>query len=151
MLLVALALCLPVDATAEYYRYETENGSVAFTDDPEQIPTRYRDSAVPLAEQSLHDYERTTRVEPDARRQAAPETDRAIQPQVEAPAETVTLSAGEGMNFDVPANSVEPIRIEKRIMRPHPDGKGTAEYTIVRQGDRVLMEVVEPVLDWIEP
>lgn len=150
ILLGALGMCLPLPAAADYYRYETDNGSIAFTDDPEQIPARYRDSARPMAEQSLHDWERTTRVEPGAHPKPAPQV-RSATPDAAAGTEVVTLDAGHDLDVDVSVRSDEPITIDKRVMRPDPDGKGTVEYTVVRQGDRVLMEVREPVLDWIEP
>lgn len=150
LLLGALGFCLPLTAGADYYRYETDNGSIAFTDDPEQIPTRYRDAAVVVLEQSLHDWNRTTHVEPAPRpaRRNVPEP---LRPLESRPARrAVTLDLGDGIDVDVTTGSREPIIVEKRVLRPDDQGS-TVKYTIVRQGDRVLMEIREPVLDRIEP
>jgi hypothetical protein len=155
-LLSILGMCVPALAGAEYYRYETENGSIAFTDDPAQIPARYRDSAEALPEQSLHDFRRTTRVEPRPKAEAAPDVSAPppatrriyIQPRAATP-RRVTISAGEGVDFDVETDSPEPIIVQKGVLRS--DGRGTAEYTIVKQGDKVLMEVREPIVNWVEP
>ena len=155
LVLGALGFCLPLPAGAEYYRYETDNGSLAFTDDPEQIPARYRDAAIAVPAQSLHDWNRTTRVEPAPPR--APKASSQLLRQVGSEAaragERVTLDGIDDdidVGVDVTARSDEPIIVEKRVLRPDDRGS-TVEYTIVRQGDRVLMEIREPVLDRIEP
>ena len=153
-LLSILGLCVPAAAGAEYYRYETENGSVAFTDDPDQIPARYRESAETLAEKSVHDFSRTTRVEP--REKATPEVSasppaprRVYVRPLPAKPRRVTIAAGEGIDFDVETESAEPIIVQKGVLKS--DGRGTAEHTIVKQGDKVLMEVREPIVNWVEP
>ena len=154
-LLSVLGMCVPTLAGAEYYRYETENGSIAFTDDREQIPARYRDSVQVLAEQSLHSFERTTRVEPREQAEETPHVSTAPAPRIQhVPAPStkprrVTVALGDGVDFDVESESDEPIIVQKRILKS--DGRGTAEYTIVKQGDKILMEIHEPILDWVEP
>ena len=157
LVLGAFGFWLPLPAGAEYYRYETDNGSLAFTDDPEQIPARYRDSAVAVPEQSLHDWNRTTHVEPapalpPRAAKASPQRLRQVKSEAAPARDVVTLNGIDGdidVGVDVTARSDEPIIVEKRVMRS--DGIGTVEYTIVRQGDRVLMEIREPVLDRVEP
>ena len=75
----ALALALaPQLAAADYWRYETESGGVAFTDDPKSIPAKYRASAKALKEASLYDYDRLSVVDPA--RAGAP-TRAAVAPQ----------------------------------------------------------------------
>jgi hypothetical protein len=151
LVLGALGFCLPLPAGAAYYRYETDNGSLAFTDDAARIPARYQDSAVSVLEQSLHDWDRTTRVEPAPPRapKASPQPLRQVESAVAPARNMLTLDVADEIEIDVPAWSDEPIIVEKRVFRS--DGRGTVEYTIVRQGDRVLMEVREPLVDWIEP
>jgi hypothetical protein len=47
---VALVLWLaPAVSGADVFRYETEEGTIAFTDDVKRVPARYRDqAALPL-------------------------------------------------------------------------------------------------------
>ena len=59
----ALALA-PQVARADYWRYETETGGVAFTDDAKSIPAKYQASAKPVKEASLFDYDRLSIVDP---------------------------------------------------------------------------------------
>lgn len=59
----ALALA-PQLAAADYWRYETETGGVAFTDDPKGIPAKYQASAKAVKEESLFDYDRLSVVDP---------------------------------------------------------------------------------------
>ena len=64
----ALALgFVPSPAAADYWRYETDSGSIAFTDDAKNIPAKYRESAKQIAEESLFTYPRLSIVQPDAR------------------------------------------------------------------------------------
>ena len=144
-----IGIGLPFVAGADYYRYETDNGSIAFTDDPERIPERYQDSAEPVVEKSIHDWSRTSRVEPQA---GKPERqvlrDATPEPKTRK-SQVLTIDAGD-LAVDVHTESHEPIKIEKGILRS--DGRGTAEYTIVRQGDKILMEFKEPYgVTFIEP
>lgn len=152
LVLGALVFCLPLTAGADYYRYETDNGSVAFTDDPEQIPTRYRDAAIVVLEQSLHDWNRTTRVEPAPRPapRAVPQVLHRLESRPARASDSLTLDVADGIEVDMTTRSREPIIVEKRVLRPDDEGS-TVMYTIVRQGDRLLMEIREPVLDRIEP
>ena len=58
------------------------------------------------------------------------------------------LDAGHGVDVAIPSDSDEPVEIEKGVVMD--DDEGTAEYTIVRQGDRVLMKVREPIVNTID-
>ena len=63
--MAAFALALaPQLAAADYWRYETETGGVAFTDDPKNIPTKYQAGARAVREESLFDYGRLSVVDP---------------------------------------------------------------------------------------
>ena len=67
-----IALLTPALASADYFRYETDEGVVSFTDDLKQIPSRYKDAAEPISEQSLVNYRRVTIVPRGASNTAAP-------------------------------------------------------------------------------
>ena len=54
-------------AVADYYYWETDSGTQAYTDSSERIPARYRDDAQKVPELSVHDYGRATRVETRAK------------------------------------------------------------------------------------
>ena len=57
----ALLWLAPAPASAgAIYSWQTDDGGYAFTDDPEAIPTRYRDQARTRASAGLKDYERYT-------------------------------------------------------------------------------------------
>ena len=66
--ILALAAAVPQLAAADYWRYETETGAVAFTDDPKGIPAKYQASARAVQEESLFDYGRLSVVDSDANR-----------------------------------------------------------------------------------
>ena len=135
--IAAVALWLaPAAAGADIFRYETEEGVIAFADELKRIPSRYRDRAERLPEKSLWDHPRLTIVE--SRRD-----ERVLsQPVLETPAEVETdtgrglaFEVGPGLWMDLEANGDEPVRIEREfrwldgVLRAH---------TVVRQGDRVL-------------
>jgi hypothetical protein len=159
----ALALgLLPRVAAADYWRYETDSGSTAFTDDAKNIPAKYRDSAVKIAEESLFTYKRLSLVDPikpatppSVANQApavpvfpwpagsvaqAPEADR-------HPRDRVSVDV-EGVRVDVDAdNSDEPIYIDKQ---QYSDENGYIDRngfmpptTIVRRGDKPLLYIDE--------
>ena len=61
----------------------------------------------------------------------------------------VTISAGNGIDFDVETESDEPIIVEEGIFKAD-DGRGPAQYTIVKQGDKILMKIHRPLINWFE-
>jgi hypothetical protein len=146
---------LPATA-GSFYRYETENGAVAFTDDVKHIPARYRDAAEPIARRSLDDFERFTPMAASQPASYAARLDgrldhlrdlnqRTISPDaVQAPgAGHPSLAIGSGPNGqDVQAflgsrQNTEPVIVE--TVRSRPDGSPvTRHITIVRQGEQVL-------------
>lgn len=158
--LLALALA-PRMAAADYWRYETESGAIAFTDDPKGIPEKYRESAKPVKAESLFDYKRLSIVEPV--RPAAPAAAPAIAavPVAPWPAERAASAATErgasderisldvgGMRFDVDADEDEPIYVDRR---QYTDTNGnyfdhggiTGPTTVIRRGDRPLAYIDE--------
>jgi hypothetical protein len=151
VLLVSLGLMTAAVAAADtYYRYESDSGSQSFTDDREQIPERYRDSARMFEAKSIFDYERTTVAKKGASRVAPP------KPMVglgvleladaeESPLKTVTVDLGGGLSVDVPVGaSDEPVRVVHGW--DYRDRDGTVSLypvTQVRQGDRILLETYD--------
>src|SRR5215831_12750105 len=79
--ILALGL-VPRAAGADYWRYETDSGSTAFTDDAKNIPAKYRASAVKIAEEPLATYRKLTVVQ----KNAAPTPKSVAAPLVAAPA-----------------------------------------------------------------
>ncbi len=149
--LLAPVLLLPALAHAELWRYETESGSVAFTDDAERIPARYAEKAVKLEDRSLQDYERTTISEPGASIESAVTTIdlEALDEEQAAATGSSEASSKQRVNvyvdgriqLDVEADSDEPIYVDKRqyvlrngILSPH---------TIVSRGGKTLIVIDE--------
>jgi hypothetical protein len=145
-------------AAAEYWRYETESGSIAFTDDPKSIPAKYRESAKAVKAESLFDYDRLSVVEPirPAPAPAAAGTapvpvfpwpvERAAEPRRDVE-DRVSLDVG-GMRFDLEADEDEPITVERR-QYTRPDGSYfeyggiTAPTTVIRRGDKPIAYIDE--------
>jgi hypothetical protein len=152
---------LPRVAAAEYWRYETDSGSTAFTDDAKNIPAKYRDSAVKIAEESLFTYKRLSVVEPVAPTprsvaSGAPAVPVFPWPAGSAPQATqednhprdrVSVDV-EGVRVDVDADGEEPIYIDKQqytdLNGDYIDHNGfMAPTTIVRRGDKALLYIDE--------
>lgn len=141
------ALAAPVLAGADtIYRYETESGSIAFTDDRERVPKLYRDGARAIEAESLFDYERTTIAQAGARRAAAPA---AALVEEEAPpvaaltrADLIALDLAPGVRIEVSEGpTAEPIRVDHEVLRW--DEGRLWRFTIIRRGDEVLAEIRE--------
>jgi len=132
------------------YTWQTDDGTVSFTDDQKHVPARYRDRVQAKSLQGLEGYYRYTPVESRAAADtaaAAGET-----PAVSAPAEVVVVpGAGvsvmtSGTRYGtsgviVPVGEAppgdEPIVIESRRVQ-RDDSMATSHETVVRQGDRVI-------------
>jgi hypothetical protein len=156
----ALALVLaPRLAAADYWRYETDSGAIAFTDDPKGIPAKYKDSAKAVKAESLFDYDRLSVVEPikPAPAPAAVGTapvpvfpwpvERAAQAPEREADERISLDVG-GMRFDLDADADEPITVQRR---QYTDDNGNyfdhggimAPTTVIRRGDKPLAYIDE--------
>lgn len=155
----ALALA-PQLAAGDYWRYETETGGIAFTDDPKGIPAKYRDSAVAVKEESLFDYSRLSVVDPvrvapthagAAKEPAVPVFAWPV-PQPEAPASSgsrVTLNVG-GLQLDVEGDGDEdePLVVDRGQYEDldgnyFDHGGIMSPTTIVRRGNKPLAYIDE--------
>jgi hypothetical protein len=160
-LLRSLVLALPVLALAApaeaggLYRWVTEDGVVAFTDDPDRIPPRYQPLARQVARKRLVDHSRFTPTDPAATTaytarlserverlrelNAAIEDSRvATRATAPAPRSAVTLRAGPNTQFEFEVNdSSGPVIVEEKRVLDR-DSRSTRRVTIVRQGDETL-------------
>lgn len=145
--LVVGALLVPALGGAEtYYRYETDSGSIAFTDERERIPTRYRESVTDVPASSLFDYAHTTLSESGASAVAPPKelpTGAALEPgevglQGELP-ERLALEIGDGVSLSIPTDPSERITVTRDVLRWE-DGL-LRRYTIIKRGDRIIAEI----------
>ncbi len=157
---LALALA-PQLAAADYWRYETETGGIAFTDDPKNIPAKYRESATAVKEESLFEYSRLSVVEPV--RPAAPTPagvarDAAVpvfawpagQAEVAEPrGSSVSVNVG-GMqiNVDGDGEDEEPLYVDRGQYTDldgnyFDHGGIMSPTTIIRRGDKPLAYIDE--------
>lgn len=148
ILLATVAVSTAAVAVADtYYRYETENGSIAFTDDRETIPERYQKGARLIEGKSLFDYERTTISEAAATRPDGIPHPGMVELAPEEAASlgipTVSLEVAPGVFVDVPvdqSDSEEPINVEQGWVQR--DG-ALYPYTTVKRGDEVLIHTYD--------
>ena len=152
-----LALVLaPQLATADYWRYETETGGIAFTDDPKNIPAKYRESAKAVKEESLFDYGRLSVVDPVP---AAAPTQPGVarepltpwppaERRVEEPeGSKVSVNIG-GMHISVEGEDDEPIYVDRGQYTDldgnyFDHGGIMSPTTIIRRGDKPLAYIDE--------
>src|SRR5262245_40483597 len=105
----ALVCALSASARADLYTWRTEDGGYAYTDDPKQIPARYRSEAKQVARKPLSDYKRYTAQDADASARYAERLERRLatlreanamaqqierERAVEHPQQAVVMSAG---------------------------------------------------------
>jgi hypothetical protein len=162
---LGLSLAGPALA-AELYRWTTDDGTVAFTDDVKHIPERYRKVAKKISTGSLRDYARYTpdrsltrsseialaeRVAGLRAANAALETHPAApspqSAQTGSPRDNPFVRVGPRADpsLEVSANheSSGPLIIEQRRYRME-GGFVTRTDTVVRQGDQIIA-VVKPM------
>jgi hypothetical protein len=158
-LLLTAGLALSA-AAGTLYRYTTEDGGIAFTDDPERVPARYRAQAQAVETRGLERYARFTPADAAARARhdeglaerlawlrefnAAAELPAAQEPGAHPLPETI-VQVNRDTSVRIPTAQLAddgPIVVEEvRVKRP-----GlfvTTHNTVVRQGDRILL-VVRP-------
>jgi len=159
----AIALVVaPRVAAADYWKYTTESGSLAFTDDVKNVPEKYKASAERIPEARLDGYHRLTVVDSatSAPRTAGPRVVSQPEPVAQAPAAApvastqaksdgaiVTLDVG-GVKVDVNADSDEPIYVDRE---QYNDADGNLidhngfmpPTTIIRRGDKPLAYIDE--------
>ena len=151
VLAVLSGLLLGSPAVAgEVYSWQTEDGEVAYTDDPKKVPTRYRAQVSTRASEGLDEYERFTPA--DAKEtsryadQLAARLDRlrklngeqrAVSSKSDG-AHGVASIRVRGMDLHLQSGDAnEPIIIEQLRVR----GAGqmaTRHDAVVRQGNRIL-------------
>ena len=155
-IVVIAALATPA-AAGSLYKWTTEDGSVAFTDDPKRVPERYRSQVKTIRTGGLDVYERFT--PGDTRRQS--EQRKRLEERLERlreinrpPRSAVVAAPGVQPNLiiktnertalSVPNNAQDgsPVIVEEMRVRD-PDSLATRHVTVVRQGDQVL-SVVKP-------
>ena len=155
-LVLLVALATPALA-GSIYKWTTEDGSVAFTDDPKRVPERYRSQVKTIKTGGLDVYERFTpsdtsrqseqRQRLDARLERLRELNRPPRAAlVPAPGvqPNIIIKTNERTAMTIPSDAQggSPVIVEE-IRVDDPDSIATRHITVVRQGDRVL-SVVKP-------
>ncbi len=137
-LLAAGIAAAPALASADWYRWESENGTVSFTDDAKRVPARHRDGAERISARDLESYARFTRVE----RHAGPtpwqlEAEAPVAEPAAAGEPKLHIPIGRGM-LELPDDgSEEPIVVRRGRYAATPDGYYKS-HTIVERDGRVL-------------
>ena len=141
-----IALLTPALASADYFRYETDEGVVSFTDDLKQIPSRYKDAAEPISEQSLVNYRRVTIVPRGASNTAAPTSfersslDTSTEPTRAAQSRVQISSNPSTTRFELPAGTRPPTHIERYTEWRWVDGR-YVPHTVVEKDGQVISVV----------
>jgi hypothetical protein len=142
-LLLVLSCAVSAAASASSYRYETDDGTLAMTDDLKRIPARYRDRVEVVPDRSLWDHPRLTVVPRGATNQAVWTPKEASEAPSAIPAlddrlpdrPTVRVEIERGVWVELEADPEPEIEVYREYrwvdgrLRPH---------AVVRQGDRVL-------------
>jgi hypothetical protein len=149
---VALGLGLTVPAFAgNVYTWNTDEGTVAFTDDPKHIPSRYRDSAETRQVGKLEEYARYTPAQTVAKRESAEQQAARTGDAIVRNA-TASMAVGGGASVIVGgtrygrggmvvpiqgSDSHEPLVIERRRVKPS-NSMATRHETITRRGNEII-------------
>ncbi len=148
---IGMGLVLTTPAVAgEIYSWRTENGEVAFTDNPKKIPARYRSQVQTRASARVEDYARFSSGQPEAANRYAVElasrleylrqfnSDRDAENVAPVAVNGVASINVRGIDLRLPAaNSEAPIIVED--VRVLGDGQiATRHDAVVRQGNRTL-------------
>jgi hypothetical protein len=151
MVVIGMALILATPAVAgQIYSWQTENGEVAYTDNPKKIPARYRSQVQTRASERIEDYAKFSSGQPEATdRYAARLAERveylrwfnsdgdaaAVTPGAMNGVATINV---HGIDLRLPGATADaPIIVEDvRVMS---DGQITTRHdSVVRQGGRTL-------------
>jgi hypothetical protein len=156
--LLAGPVATPADA-GTLWKWTTEDGSVAFTDDPERIPARYRAEAKQREMGGLGSFSRYTPSDPAADEREARGTAERLERlrELNAPPQRIAESAPAA----APGGSEAVIQVDDQTAVRVPTGGGegpviveqvrvkadgsifTHHDTVVRRGDEILM-IVRP-------
>lgn len=120
---VAAALLAAASAQAgALYRWESQDGTVSYTDDAKRIPERYRASAEPIGREAIEGYGRITPTDPEAtasyteRLAARLASLRAANAESEAPPEAAPPpQAGSVQRLSLQRNAYRPERRPVRL------------------------------------
>jgi len=158
--LLVATLAVPASA-GSFFKYETEDGGIAFTDDPKRIPAAYRDDAETIQRNGFGDFDRYTHAGANHVASHAGRTDARLDHLRNLNARMITPDAvgapmvgpqglairsgryGQSVeSYSNPRAGDEPVIVE--TVRSRPDGSPvTRHITIVRQGDQIL-SVIAP-------
>jgi hypothetical protein len=152
-------------AAGTAYQWTTEDGTLAFTDDPKRIPAKYKDAATKRDLGKLKSYPRftvakTTTREPYGERLGArlealrtpalPAVSAAPPSAGAAPGLRLDLGLGEGrygngdqLSIPIDAPGDEPVVISNHRVRMR-NSIATQDVQIAKQGDRILAVTVSP-------
>lgn len=128
------------------YSYTQDNGTLAFSDEYERVPARYRAHSDRHSNESLIDYPRHTLVQryPELRSQNPEGVGEVRAPGVTIHAQQPTMMVDAGQGLLVPvAVGEEAGKVEVSYSYRWSNGRYTP-FTVVRQGDRVLAEIERP-------
>jgi hypothetical protein len=148
---MGMALILATPAVAgDVYSWQTENGEVAFTDNPKKIPARYRSQAQKRAGERIQDYAKFSSGQPEATNRYAEQLAKRVEylRELNADRDVAAVEPGalngvatinvHGIDLRLPgANADAPIIVEN--VRVLGDGQITSRHdSVVRQGGRTL-------------
>lgn len=145
---------LPATASADYWEYRTDSGTLAYTDDTQKIPARYRGSAVKRQNRSLSNYARLSVSKPGASIAStktgldlgALEREEARRRGRLVVARTAPMGMGleltEGVLVPLTDEIDEPYVVERNQYLTRSDGV-TTTFTIVTKGGRPLAIINE--------
>jgi hypothetical protein len=154
-LLLAVAIATPATVSADIFAWRTEDGVFAYTDDRENIPSRYADEAVSVPDSRLRAYKRLTVEDSASTREVTTRLERRLDylrqlnAAPPAPPRDVAATGGSAVisvatgnaqapTLDIATDSdagpivVEPITTKESCK------VRTRSATIVKQGDRTL-------------
>ncbi len=138
--LALTALLTPALASADIYRYETDEGVLAFTDDVERVPSRYQDSVERITEVSLFEYARVTIVPQGASNSAGwtlPQGESAAAPRTE-PGSRVRISSNPSTTtLDLPVPTEAPVELERTTEWKWVDGR-YVPFAVVKLDGRTV-------------
>jgi hypothetical protein len=152
LFLLVAALALPATVQAAWFHWVTEAGTVAYTDDADQIPARYRASAKRVTPKGLYSYPRLTVVKTDA---AHARTGTGIGTAAEAPVAvrypqayverypSLELAIGGDDQISLPLGSSERLSVQRNQWR-YVEREGLGYYkpfTVIEQNGRTVAEI----------
>ena len=138
--LALTALLTPALASADIYRYETDEGVLAFTDDVERVPSRYQESIERITEASLFEYARVTIVPRGASNSAGwtlPQGESVAAPRTEPERRLRISSNPSTTTLDLPAQSEAPVELERTTEWNWVDGR-YVPFAVVKLDGRTV-------------